>query len=540
MSRRARRRQVTREKETQHDVGSRSKRSSGSSEKSSVPAHSRRRRQGGGQMGKWVMRIGLILTAVIILSGFWMYSWVQKYLRSEEFRVFMGNTVGDVLGGDATFDMFKWQGMEASTGGLQVESDGFLQKMNARGIEARLNVGAIRRGVWEISGLKVKSLDVVLATEKKRQLSGATKAKKDASRAEDEKKSSSEEDSDKGFLSSLFPDETEVLSAEVTKMNLQLKTSTGDLFANELAMRVDQGSVSGTYDIHLVDGVIKGPWFGSVMDLVSAKVKYHHDTFYINDSRFKVYKRGQLSMTGEIKSGEFGLIATLKDVRAEELVPRGWRQSIMGDIKTRFKVKNDGAGAVVRGSIHLENGVLTALPMLDRIAAYANTRRFRRLNLSKASLNFVKEKNRLELSEIVMASEGLVRVEGRITIVDDRLDGRLRIGMIPGVLAYLPGAETKVFLRGDKGLLWAPLHITGTLQSPKEDLSERLIAAAGERMFEMVPETGKMALKFAHETATELPEKALETGTDVIRGGAGVIREGMQGVFDLLPDPDDE
>ena len=69
-----------------------------------------------------------------------------------------------------------------------------------------------------------------------------------------------------------------------------------------------------------------------------------------------------------------------------------------------------------------------------------------------------------------------------------------------------------------------------------------MIAAAGERMFEIVPETGKMALKFAHETATELPQKAIDTGSEIIdkggeiiEEGTDIIREGVGGVLNLIP-----
>ena len=105
----------------------------------------------------------------------------------------------------------------------------------------------------------------------------------------------------------------------------------------------------------------------------------------------------------------------------------------------------------------------------------------------------------------------------------------------------VPGAESKVFLRGEKGLLWAPLRITGTMDHPKEDLSARMVAAAGERMFELVPETGEMALKFAHDTVTELPQTVIDSGgqiiddaAELINEGTDIIREGVGGVLDLI------
>ena len=219
----------------------------------------------------------------------------------------------------------------------------------------------------------------------------------------------------------------------------------------------------------------------------------------------------------------------------------------------------------------MNNGVLTALPILDRIAAYSNTARFRRLALSEAKLEFEKVGSSLELNNIVLASEGLVRLEGSMRLDGDVIKkGDFRVGITPGTLAHLPGAETIVFQRGDLGLLWSPLKISGTLDSPQEDLSDRLIAAAGERMFELVPETGYYALKYGGEVIGESTKailenqgiilgvgealinqanKVIESGTGVnpggviqdplkvIEEGTGAIEKGVGTLFDLFGRP---
>jgi hypothetical protein len=343
------------------------------------------------------------------------------------------------------------------------------------------------------------------------------------------------EPSQGGFLSGLLPDRAELVSAEVMSMDLNLSTSTGRLEATDVAVRVEGAGVQGNYDVYFSGGMIESPWFGSPLDLVSAQGKYKRGRLYISDSRSKVYERGLLTLKGELEGSQFGFFGTLKDVRSEEMVPENWKKRLTGDVETKFKVQSGSNGPILKGAVELKQGVLTALPVLDRIAAYANTRRFRRLNLSDARLKFWQEGDRLELTEIVLASEGLVRLEGSLTVVNRQLDGRFRVGVMPGLLAHIPGAETKVFVRGKNGLLWSPLRITGSVDAPKEDLSDRMIAAAGERMFELIPETGMKVLKFAHDTATELPSKVIETGTDVIREGSDVIEDGVRGVFDLLP-----
>src|SRR5690606_34891189 len=118
--------------------------------------------------------------------------------------------------------------------------------------------------------------------------------------------------------------------------------------------------------------------------------------------------------------------------------------------------------------------------------------------------------------------EGLIRIEGMLRLERDKsIDGRFRLGLTPGTLASIPGAETKVFLPGERGVLWTPLHITGTLDDPKEDLTDRLIAAAGMRMFEILPETGERVLKYTERVMSE--DMAAR-----ITGAGGVIDQGSE------------
>ena len=123
---------------------------------------------------------------------------------------------------------------------------------------------------------------------------------------------------------------------------------------------------------------------------------------------------------------------------------------------------------------------------------------------------------------------------------EERLDGRFRLGLVPGVLARIPGAETIVFQPGERGLLWTTLRVTGTIDDPEEDLTGRLIEAAGLRMFEILPETGERVLKFTREVLDADMTKHLEKGVEVIETGRDTIRQAQDvvrevgGIFGLL------
>jgi len=163
--------------------------------------------------------------------------------------------------------------------------------------------------------------------------------------------------------------------------------------------------------------------------------------------------------------------------------------------------------------------------VLDRIADYTGALRFRRLVLSEASLDYRVKDSLIELSNIRLASEGLVQVLGGMVIRDRVIErGEFRLGVTPGTLSRIPGAEAQVFHRGERGLLWTTVRVSGTLDEPKEDLSDRLLSAAGRRMFEKATETGGAVLKFGADTVegvldgdgASLPDKIISKGTDTL------------------------
>jgi hypothetical protein len=183
--------------------------------------------------------------------------------------------------------------------------------------------------------------------------------------------------------------------------------------------------------------------------------------------------------------------------------------------------------------LQVRNGVLTALPVLDALAAYADTRRFRELLLNEAHADWRWKQGEVELSNLVISSEGLVRLEGNVVVRGKAIDGVFRLGLAPGTLATIPGAETYVFVPGERGLLWTPLRITGTLEDPKEDLTERLIEAAGQRMFDYIPETGEKVIKFTRTVVADTSTKIVEKGVKMIEKNGKVVSE-VTGLLDGL------
>jgi hypothetical protein len=156
--------------------------------------------------------------------------------------------------------------------------------------------------------------------------------------------------------------------------------------------------------------------------------------------------------------------------------------------------------------------------------------------LRKAALDFRQQGKRLELTKIEIASEGLLRIEGNLTIEDGRLDGLFQLGLTPTTLASIPGAAERVFLPGKEGMHWTPVRITGSTRLPNEDLTDRLIAAGFEWMYEMVD--GQLVLKESGKVAGQLAKGLWEAGGEAAKIGVGILDRGAELLNNRnLPDP---
>ena len=135
---------------------------------------------------------------------------------------------------------------------------------------------------------------------------------------------------------------------------------------------------------------------------------------------------------------------------------------------------------------------------------------------------------------MVIASEGLLRVEGEMRVVGENIDGNFQVGLAPGTLARIPGAEEHVFLPREvngRGLRWAPVRVTGTLSDPKHDLTERLIKAAGRRLLEALPEETLEALLVGKDVIDASTQKAVQEGIKLLEGGPALLEKISDGLF---------
>ncbi len=159
------------------------------------------------------------------------------------------------------------------------------------------------------------------------------------------------------------------------------------------------------------------------------------------------------------------------------------------------------------------------------VAKYTRSEKFNRLPLNETKTDFKRHGDLMELRNLVIQSDGLLRVEGSVDIRGEQLAGDLRVGVTPGTLRWIPGAERSVFTQSKDGFLWSDLKLAGTVSDPKEDLSGKLIAAAGEAMLKDLPAgaVDQVRKLLGGDKATEEEGDSPVPGSDLIKQGTQLL-----------------
>lgn len=464
--------------------------------------------------GGWGLRVAGIVLGLLIVLSIAGYAVLRSWLHSESFRRYLSAQASEALGVPGKFDSFVWDGLQFRSDGFSGREGKTIAAIAADGMQTEVGLNALSRGVWQLRGNRVKQLALRIDTTVPPEPEIAPKLQGESQAAKKQKPK-------------WLPSKVEVDGLTIDRLTFEAITKNGLFAANDLKVKVKANGTRGAYDAEISGGPLALP-FQRVPGITLDRLRLHYqdNQVFVNELKASAWQSGSLTGEGEWSREHYNLMGDFSGVEARELLSPTWAKRVSGVISGNYEV--DGSAdspPVCSGSLKLDQGVLTALPLLDALAAYADTSRFRVMSLNEAKCDWRWQQGDFELNHIVVATEGLMRMEGNLKVTGKRLDGRFMLGIAPGTLALLPGAETRVFQPGERGLLWTPIHVTGTTDDPKEDLSERLIIAAGVRMFETLPENGGKVLKFTSDVLGKPPEEIIGKGVQAVEKGAKAVKE---------------
>ena len=169
--------------------------------------------------------------------------------------------------------------------------------------------------------------------------------------------------------------------------------------------------------------------------------------------------------------------ATFKSVPIRPWLPAEWKGRFNGSAfgELHYTGKDSKLeSSSGEGSLRIRNGRIDDLPFLEKLAEVARKKSFERLDLNECSLGFAWRYPEIEIKDIAIEEKEKFRIEGEISIKSGVLRGTIRLGLTREYLEWLPNPE-EVFSRRSSGYLWTDVHLSGTLDEPEQDLSERIV-----------------------------------------------------------------
>lgn len=446
--------------------------------------------------GPWV-RLALWAAPIfflLLIGGFFVVrAAIDSYLRSDGFRQFIARKAGGTMHADAELSPLHFSGTTIFADGFRAKGgpDAAFAELHLEQIRTEISLRRFFEQVWQIEQFDVQRLRV--------NFDGPRAARPPASSASPLAAPKTE------GRSGWMPNRVEVGRAIIR--DTQLQWPGGSLRGTVFDLQPHEGG----WQIAGQGGRIE---YGRLppLDVAQMQLRYRAPSLFVNSAEFRQPGGGSMQVNGEVNfERQLDLRLTLANVDISPYLSDDWRVRLKGTLTGEIIV--DSAlpsinGPKISGTLKMSQGELTALPVLDQIAAFTRTQQFRRIHLSNASGDFAQEGSRLTVKNFVAESEGLIRLEGAFVIENARIEGDFLVGVTPSSLQWLPGSQGKVFTESRKGYVWAPMRLAGPLNQPSEDLTARLAAAAGNAVI---------------EGAQNAAGEAMKTGKDVIKGALDLL-----------------
>ena len=434
-----------------------------------------------------VVVVCVLVTGTVIVANFG----VKRWLRSEHFQHLLEDEISTALHADAHLAPLRWEG-------LRLESDSFEATGNGSGSVAKIAAGPLRadfdlaallRGVWRLDGLQAQKVALVLGEDDRpRLLLSAPKRKRTESAARNT-------GGEVGRTPWRLPTGFQIGNVRIADFSLNWNPAQPDRRGELRGVGLHaQPAVDRTRNTYEIDG--RGGHFaqanfpGAALD--SFHLRASESALLITHAAAHLEAGGSVQVTGSqslVGDRALDLDARFNNVPLAPFLPTDWRARLSGLATAHVRI----AGPVeamtqlrASGQIELHDGKLEAMPFLDALSVFNATGRYRALPLQQGRADFVWSASRLEVTNLQLESNGLLRLEGNFLVEGGQIHGEFQVGVARSAVRWLAGAGARVFDGPERndGYAWTTLQVSGPADSPREDLSGRLLAAAREEAFD--------------------------------------------------------
>ena len=485
----------------------------------------------------WTLGIVVVLAGCVAVGG---YLWVQSYLKSPAFRQLLAARLGQSTKSNADIDTMSWSGSTIYLPKVEltpVAPTGW-KGITADTLHATVDFStAWHQGVWTVPNVDMGWLRLQLAAPQPPKPAGSASHATEEDVAAEETTTSSVPSWLRGWL----PQRTEVNGVRVEAFEMAPAPGVPGVEINSLKVKGNPATGDNAWMLRGESGNLKLPGFTEGFKLSSVSASLDAKKLTINDSVLRWLGDSEVTSRGELsfdKARGWSFSGTVNNLELRYVISQSWQGRVIGVLNADYDVMGRPAEPVLfKSKVKISSGVLQNLPVLDRIADFTRTDRFRRLVLDEATGHVEHQGDVTKITNLVLQSNALVRVEGDLLIQGQALNGNFFVGVFPEALRWVPGAQGLVFTEqrpnGPPGFLWTHLHITGTVGDPKEDLSNRLLFAAGKAILLDAPMS---ILNNGVDAVTngDARSNTLETGRDLIQGAGETMKSGVDVIKGIL------
>jgi hypothetical protein len=532
-----------------------------------TPTPRSRRRRKSSSSKRWLIALGTL--AVLLAAAIFSFSvWLDGYLKSDSFRRWISAAISSQLKADASLNGISWRGSSAFVESFSASgsADAPFHSLSAADIRADINAGAIWDRTWHVEGVKVARASINFSKLPDQPTPPPQPPETPASSS--------------GFLSSLIPNRVLLGPVRIDQFGFDWKSDSASASARNIALEIKPSDDQGFVLAKGAGGTLSSSALKNLpLDITDFDASWQEGEIRLDS--FHATTADDASITGEasVRLNQNAPVldarGSLADLQLAKIIPDDWLKRVKGTASASVQISGnpqDPDRLLWRGNAAIKDGLLEGLPILQIIARKTRNEGFVRLVLKDTRTRFTRTSSGDWILEgLLMDAPGLLRLKGNASIAaSSQLSGNLLLGIVPGTLRYLAGAEQQVFLPIDRAnlpasdrallgpedsaLLWTRLVLGGSLSNPTEDLSDRLALAwfnaTVDEVLNMSMEGAIKAADAASKAASTAASKVLENapaaldkGSDLLQkgaeSGAGILQKGaesgIRAIEGLLP-----
>jgi hypothetical protein len=469
----------------------------------------------------------LIVVVALLGAGFYGYRWVQGYLKGDAFRAQVAAQLGRTTKSEAVIETLTWTGQDVSVtqASLAPKRDQAWKSIKAGGIQGSLDFSAARDGVWRITRLTADSLrmDMRSAIEIPKELP-----------PEWEEQIANPVPL---WLRRWIPTRTQVDEVQVQTFDFVPSSAEAGVSATNLTLTGKPSNDRGAWQLRSEGGKLVIPGLREPFRLSGVSSRLDADALVIHDASARWLGDSEVTARGDVPFGKakpWGFNGAVRNLDMRHLLTPDWNSRLNGMLEGDYEVKP----TVMKGKVRVKNGIVQNMPMLNQVATFTRVERFRRIVLDVAKADMEHAGDRITVSNLDLQSSGLIRVEGGLVIQGDQINGDLLVGVAPDTLNWILGSRERVFTqtRADApGYVWTNVRISGPLNSPSEDLTNRILIAMGLAPLDLAGKGVELLTGTAAGMgAAGVTKEVMDAGKSVIEGSGGAAGKVIETGVDVL------